>query len=87
MVAFLEGPVVLAGLTSEEMPLRTNGSDPATAWFPTTSGSLTSGTLNTAPTGQDRELRFIPLHEVTDEAFAVSLSDHPVAFGPINPSR
>jgi uncharacterized protein len=71
-VAFLDGPVVLAGLCDEERALTGDIRDPSTMLTPDRErewGTWLFGQYRTV--NQDRGFRFIPLHEVTDETYTV----------------
>ncbi|WP_237163315.1 beta-L-arabinofuranosidase domain-containing protein [Paenibacillus sp. BIHB 4019] len=77
-VAFLDGPVVLAGLTAEERHLAGDPAHPATLLTPDRERNHSwwnSGYYRTA--GIDRGFRFIPLYEVKDEAYTVYFSMKP----------
>ncbi len=76
-VAFVEGPVVLAGLVSERRTLRGNASDPSSLLEP--SGELELGVWQTRYTtrGQDADFDLVPLHEIRDEAYTVYFPVHP----------
>lgn len=71
-VAFLDGPLVLAGLVDEERRLTGNPQEPSTMLVPDRERNHSwwnTGYYRTR--GQDRGLRFIPLYEVKDEAYTV----------------
>ncbi|MDM7926026.1 MAG: glycoside hydrolase family 127 protein [bacterium] len=71
-VAFLEGPVVLAGLCGEERTLTGDIRDPHSILTPDRErqwGDWLFGNWRTK--NQDPGIRFIPLYEVTDEAYTV----------------
>jgi DUF1680 family protein len=67
-VAFLDGPVVLAGLCDEE---RTLIGDPQALLVPDNEREWTTWRPGYRARGQDRGLRFIPLYEVVDEPYTV----------------
>lgn len=71
-VAFLDGPMVLAGLCDEERTLTGDIKDPSTILTPDRErewGTWLIGQYRTV--NQDRGFRFIPLYEVTDEQYTV----------------
>ena len=67
-VAFLDGPVVLAGLCNEE---RTLLGDPETLLVPDNEREWTSWRPGYRARGQQRGLRFIPLCDIVDESYTV----------------
>ena len=67
-VAFLDGPVVLAGLCNEE---RTLLGDPKTLLVPDNEREWTSWRSGYRACGQQRGLRFIPLYDIVDETYNV----------------
>ena len=70
-VAFMDGPLVLAGLCDEERTLHGDPAHPETLLIPDheREWSTWKGWYRTA--GQERGIRFIPLHEVKDERYTV----------------
>lgn len=70
-VAFLDGPVVLAGLCDEERTLSSPGESPADMLVPDNEREWGRWNGSWRAAGQERGLRFIPLHEVTDEAYTL----------------
>ncbi len=70
-VAFMNGPVVLAGLCDEERTLHGDKDHPETLLIPDheREWSTWKGWYRTA--GQERGIRFIPLYEVQDERYTV----------------
>jgi DUF1680 family protein len=64
LVAAMVGPMVLAGLTKEDVPVKGDPADPTT-WLEQT-GDLTFRTK-----GQDPNLDFIPLCQVIDQPFGI----------------
>ncbi|MGO4273987.1 hypothetical protein AB4Z22_29830 [Paenibacillus sp. TAF58] len=71
-VAFLDGPIVLAGLSQEERRLSGNPEDPESMLIPDRERNHSwwnPGYYRTKD--QDRGIRFIPLYEVKDEAYSV----------------
>lgn len=71
MVAFLDGPVVLAGLCDEERTLYTHGK-PVEELLVADNEREWSNWMNTYKTRyQDRGIRFIPLYQVGYEPYAV----------------
>jgi uncharacterized protein len=70
-VAFLDGPVVLAGLCDEERALVTETGDPDTILTPDNEREWTNWIPTYRTRGQARGLRFVPLYEVRDERYTV----------------
>ncbi len=70
-VAFMDGPIVLAGLCDEERTLHGDPAHPETLLIPDheREWSTWKGWYRTA--GQERGIRFVPLHEVKDERYTV----------------
>ncbi|MBD2868470.1 beta-L-arabinofuranosidase domain-containing protein [Paenibacillus arenilitoris] len=71
-IAFLDGPIVLAGLTSEERRLSGNPEAPESMLIPDRERNHSwwnPGYYRTKD--QERGIRFIPLYEVKDEAYSV----------------
>ena len=70
-VAFMDGPVVLAGLCDEERTLHGDKDHPETLLIPDheREWSTWKGWYRTA--GQARGIRFVPLYEVRDERYTV----------------
>jgi hypothetical protein len=71
MVAFMDGPVVLAGLTSEEPTLYGDKGKPETILIPDNEREWRTWLLGYRTTGQDRNIRFLPLNAITDQAYTV----------------
>ncbi len=71
LVAFLDGPVVLAGLCDEERLLFGDSSRPETLLIPDQECLAYSWRSGYRTVGQERGLQFIPLYEVCDECYAV----------------
>jgi hypothetical protein len=71
MVAFMEGPVVLAGLCDEERALYAQGADPATLLISDDERQWNRWTVRYRVRGQERGLRFIPLYEVVDQPYTL----------------
>ncbi len=69
--AFVEGPVVLAGLTDAEQTLRGDPEHPASLLAPDNERQWTQWLTRYRSVGQERSVRFVPLHEVTSERFTV----------------
>ena len=69
-VAFLDGPVVLAGLCDEERTLVV-GDDPAAILEPDDERMWDTWNGGYHTVGQDRGVRFVPLYDVTDEQYTV----------------
>jgi uncharacterized protein len=70
-VAFVDGPVVLAGLCDEERTLRGDPADPLSLLAPDDEREWDRWNARFRTVGQQRNLRFVPLHEVTDERYTV----------------
>jgi uncharacterized protein len=70
-VAFMDGPVVLAGLTSEERTLQGDKARPETMLIPDNEREWGNWLTAYRVRGQERGLCFIPLHEVRDERYTV----------------
>ena len=72
-VAFVDGPVVLAGLCDHERTLRGDITDPTTMLTPdgerALDGHFAPHTYRTR--GVDHGFRFVPLYTVVDEAYSV----------------
>jgi hypothetical protein len=69
--AFLDGPVVLAGLVDSEVELRGDPGGPTGLLSPDDERAWDAWTGRWRVVGQPRSIRLVPLHEVTDEPFAV----------------
>ena len=70
-VAFVEGPVVLAGLVDRETTLIGDPRDAASMLAPADERQWTQWLTRYRSVRQDAAVRFVPLHEVTDEAYAL----------------
>ncbi len=70
-VAFLEGPVVLAGLCEEERALHGDPAHPERLLVPDGEREWGNWKIGYRAAGQETGLRFIPLYEVVDEAYSV----------------
>ncbi|MGP3972237.1 beta-L-arabinofuranosidase domain-containing protein [Streptomyces sp. 6N223] len=77
-VAFLHGPVVLAGLTDVESRLVGDVDEPATILSPDNERQWAQWLHGYRTVGQPASIRFRPLHEVIDEPYTVYF---PVAAG------
>ncbi|MDT0444719.1 beta-L-arabinofuranosidase domain-containing protein [Streptomyces johnsoniae] len=78
-VAFRHGPVVLAGLCDEERRLVGDPDRPETLLAPDEERDPFAWRGSWRALGQDRGLRFVPLHEVEEESYAV--------YFPVTPRR
>jgi DUF1680 family protein len=67
-VAFMDGPVVLAGLCDEERVLT---GDPQSLLVPDNEREWTTWKTGYRTRNQERGLRFIPLYEIVDEKYSV----------------
>jgi DUF1680 family protein len=70
-VAFLDGPVVLAGLCSEERLLAGGKDNPSSFLVPDNEREWSRWLSGYRTVGQQRGLRFRPLHEIVDEPYTV----------------
>ncbi|KQQ03366.1 MULTISPECIES: beta-L-arabinofuranosidase domain-containing protein [unclassified Rathayibacter] len=70
-VAFVEGPVVLAGLVDREVTLVGEPSTAASLLAPDNERQWTQWLRGHRTTGQPSSIRFRPLHEVVDEPFSL----------------
>ena len=70
-VAFVEGPVVLAGLVDREVALRGDVESAASLLRPEDERHWTQWRTRYRSIGQAAGIRFLPLHEVVDEPFSV----------------
>ncbi len=71
MVAFLDGPDVLAGLTDEQQTLYGDPKDPATVLRPDAERQWAVWLPGYRTVNQDVGIRFVPLNTVVDEAYTV----------------
>jgi DUF1680 family protein len=70
-VAFMDGPVVLAGLVGERRELHGDPTDPHTVLEPAAEMELAVWQQRWCTKGQPVDVPFVPLHEVTDEPYTV----------------
>ncbi len=70
-VAFMDGPVVLAGLCDEERALRGDAGDPSTLLTPDNEREWGNWEPGYRTRNQERTIRFVPLHDVRDERYSV----------------
>lgn len=70
-VAFLEGPIVLAAVTDEERRIEIDPAHPAAFLVPDNERQWGQWSDTFRLKGQSRGLRFRPLYDMTDEAYAV----------------
>ena len=70
-VAFLDGPVVLAGLCDEERTLHGDASRPESFIVPDNEREWIFWQPTYRATGQERGLRFVPLLDIRDEPYTV----------------
>ncbi|HOK54550.1 MAG TPA: glycoside hydrolase family 127 protein, partial [Armatimonadota bacterium] len=70
-VAFVDGPVVLAGLCDEERTLIGDKSDPETILTPDCERLWGAWQPGYRTINQDRGIRFVPLYSVRDEKYSV----------------
>ena len=71
MVAFMDGPVALAGLCEEERTLHGDRTKPSTLLTPHNEREWGEWEPGYRTQHQPRNIRFVPLHQVRDERFAV----------------
>jgi DUF1680 family protein len=70
-VAFMDGPVVLAGLCDEERLLHGDPADPAALLTPDHDREWETWKGGYRTVGQERGIRFVPLHDIRDEHYTV----------------
>ncbi|WKK70289.1 glycoside hydrolase family 127 protein [Rathayibacter oskolensis] len=70
-VAFVEGPVVLAGLVDREVSLRGDASTASALLAPDNERQWTQWLRGYRSTGQPTSIRFRPVHEIVDEPFSL----------------
>jgi len=70
-VAFMDGPVVLAGLCSEERTLYGNKEKPESILVPDNEREWSVWLPGYRTVNQDVALRFVPLNEITEETYTV----------------
>lgn len=74
VVAFMEGPVVLAGLCDNEVKLEGDKDRPATLMQPEYGQEyklIRWAQSHYRTTGQREKIRFVPLYEVGDEGYSL----------------
>lgn len=70
-VAFLEGPIVFAGLTDEECAIWIDPANPSALFVPENERQWGEWNDGFRLKGQERGLRFKPLYEIRDEPYTV----------------
>lgn len=70
-VAFVHGPVVLAGLTDRELRLHGDTTDPATILAPDNERQWAQWLPGFRSVGQQETIRFAPLYQVRDDRYTV----------------
>jgi hypothetical protein len=70
-VAFMDGPVALAGLCSEERTLHGDSTHPETMLAPHREREWGAWLGDYRTVGQEQGIRFVPLYEVVDERYTV----------------
>ena len=70
-VAFMDGPVVLAGLCETEHTLRGDKDEPGAMLLPDNERKHGRWLTGYRTTGQERGIKFKPLHEIIDEPYTV----------------
>jgi hypothetical protein len=76
-VAFMDGPVVLAGLVGEKRCLHGDPTDPHSVLEPASEMELAVWQQRWYTHGQEVDFPLVPLHEVTDEAYTVYVPVRP----------
>ena len=71
VVAFMEGPVVLAGLCDEDMIMYGDRNHPETLLIPDNEREWSNWITSYRTRGQDRNIRFIPLYDIGYEKYSV----------------
>jgi len=71
MVAFMEGPVVLAGLCDEDRVLYGDKDHPERILVPDNEREWSNWITSYRTCGQDRNIRFVPLYEIGYEKYSV----------------
>ena len=71
MVAFMDGPVVLAGLVSEERALYGDVNDPKTMLTPEDERHWTTWRSDYRTIGQKRGIKFVPISDIGHEEYTV----------------
>jgi len=71
MVAFLDGPVLLAGLCDEERTLIGDINNPGSILTPDNEREWNNWLSGYRTVNQDRGFRFVPLHEIEDQVYTV----------------
>ena len=71
VVAFMEGPIVLAGLCDDDRILYGDTEHPETILAPDNERQWSSWNISYRTKGQDRNIRFIPLYDVGYEKYSV----------------
>jgi hypothetical protein len=70
-MAFMDGPVVLAGLCDEERTLLGDARNPSTLLKPDNEREWGNWEPGYRTRNQERNIRFVPLHDVRDERYTV----------------
>jgi DUF1680 family protein len=70
-VAFLDGPVVLAGLCGEERTLHGDKNDPRSILAPDNEREWSTWLSTYRTVNQETGLRFMPLNEITNKTYTV----------------
>ncbi len=78
-VAFMDGPVVLAGLCDTATPLRGDRDLPDTILQPANTREWATWQRGYRTVGQDQDIRFKPLYEIVDETYTT--------YFPVRPGR
>ena len=76
-VAFMDGPVVLAGLCDHEPTLVGDAGDPSSILAPANEREWATWLGNWRTVNQERRLDFRPLHTITDEPYTVCFPVRP----------
>lgn len=71
MVAFMDGPTLMAGLTEDEQTIYGDKNDTTTMFTPDAEREWGAWKFRYRTKDQDRNIRFIPLNDVVDEKYTV----------------
>ena len=81
-VAFVDGPVVLAGLVGERRTLRGDVADPTSLLEPAAELELGVWQRHWLTRGQPADFPLVPLNEITDQTYTVYFPVVPAEVGP-----
>jgi DUF1680 family protein len=77
MAAFMDGPVVLAGLTDKAMTLYGDINDPKTILRPYNERMWSMWSAEYFSWNQSQDIKFVPLHSITDQKYTVYFTIKP----------